>query len=643
MSSSANLPRAILRLRAPDLFLGLALAALLLLAFPAAAEEVIHSFDADIELRVDGSVLVTETISVRAEGRQIRRGIYRDIFTVLTNEDGSLLRGGLDIISVERDGRTEPWHTEGINNGTRVFFGDANVFLATGDYTYELTYSLSRMARFFDDYDELYWNVTGNFWDFPIEEASARITLPDGAQISDLAAFTGVSGESGKDASISRLTANTALAEMNRVLRPGEGLTIAAAFQKGILTTPGAAEQGIYFISDHLGQIVPAVAVLIVLLYNLTAWNAVGRDPQKGTIIPLFHPPAGFSPALVHYVHRMGWQQSGWKAFTAALISLAVKGLITITDLGKKKTKLELTGKEPEETLPPGEALIYAYLKSKGVLTIDKTTGPGLNTKRAAFIKKLEGENRDAFFKHNVWQVVLGVVISVACLLVMVFTGVLEPLWLMICIFGGVMAGVLFAAFAGSGKLFGRVVVVIWVAIFGVNMGGALVGMIGDFGFSTAAIAAVSIIVINVIFAVLMRAPTVQGRKIMDEIDGFKMYLETAEKERLNLKGEPELTTARFEAILPYAIALGVEKPWSKHFESELARHAVDGSGTYHPLWYSGADFSRGNFGSNFASVASGMSASMMAAQPASSSSSGFSGGGGSSGGGGGGGGGGGW
>ena len=89
-----------------------------------------------------------------------------------------------------------------------------------------------------------------------------------------------------------------------------------------------------------------------------------------------------------------------------------------------------------------------------------------------------------------------------------------------------------------------------------------------------------------------MRAPTVAGRKLMDQIDGFKMYLETAEKNRLNYvdKGEPPMTVPRFESILPFAIALGVEKLWSQRFEGDLARNAVAGvtSGSYSPLWYTG-------------------------------------------------------
>ena len=141
--------------------------------------------------------------------------------------------------------------------------------------------------------------------------------------------------------------------------------------------------------------------------------------------------------------------------------------------------------------------------------------------------------------------------------------------------------------------------------------------------------------------------------EVMDEIDGLKLYLETAEKERLNMTDAPPMTVTRFERLLPYAIALGVEKPWSEHFDAELSRHAVsDAPSNYTPAWYyGGMPGSTGSVASGLtnavSAAAASMTAAMVAAQPVQASSSGFSGGsgggGGFSGGGGGGGGGGGW
>src|SRR5690606_2161524 len=107
------------------------------------------------------------------------------------------------------------------------------------------------------------------------------------------------------------------------------------------------------------------------------------------------------------------------------------------------------------------------------------------------------------------------------------------------------------------------------------------------------------------------------------------------EKERLNMDGVPPMTVSRFERILPYAVALGVEKPWSSHFEAELARHAVaDVAGTYRPAWYHGgtpgsAARAASSMSTAVSAAAASMTAAMVAAQPVQSSSSGFSGGGG--------------
>jgi uncharacterized membrane protein len=144
-----------------------------------------------------------------------------------------------------------------------------------------------------------------------------------------------------------------------------------------------------------------------------------------------------------------------------------------------------------------------------------------------------------------------------------------------------------------------------------------------------------------VLFYHLLKAPTLRGRKVMDQIEGFKMYLSVAEKDRLNLLNPPEKTPELYERYLPYALALDVENEWGEQFAEVLARAQVDGQ-PYSPSWYSGRswDVSRtsgfsDSLGSDFAGAISSSSTA-----PGSSSGSG---GGGSSGGGGGGGGGSGW
>ncbi len=152
----------------------------------------------------------------------------------------------------------------------------------------------------------------------------------------------------------------------------------------------------------------------------------------------------------------------------------------------------------------------------------------------------------------------------------------------------------------------------------------------------------VLLIALVILFTYLIKAPTVEGRALMDDIEGFKMYLSVAEQQQLDALHEPNLTAERFEALLPYAMALGVENKWGAKFENALTKSAQDTSTSYSPAWYAGAGamaFSPQKFSADMGK--SFNSAISSASTPPGSSSG--SGGGGSSGGGGGGGGGGGW
>lgn len=628
---------------------------------PALGAEVIQSFSALIEVQEDRSVVVTETIRVRAEGNDIRRGIWRYVPTGSRGDNGYAIDHGLEVLEVLRDGEPDEWHTEGEAYGKRIYIGDADVYLETGIYTYTLKYKSWRQVRNFESNDELYWNATGNFWQFPIQEAVARVRLPEGTRIQQTTAYTGKFGSETQDATITQDGDCKAIFRANNILRPAEGMSVVVTFDKGAMLPPSSWDNFVEYVSDRRALILPAISFLLVLGYFYSTWHSVGRDPKKGTIIPLFYPPEGFSPALVHFVHNFGWKRSGWTAFTAALMSLATKGLVVLGQSGDD-TKITVTNKEAYD-LPSGELKLYDWLHAKGSVVIDKSVGSSLHALHTDFIDTIEDENRRTFFNRNTSFVLLGLALSFGCVAGMLYFEVLHFVWFVIAIAIGVVAAVVSGAVSHIGMMPRSSRAIAIFIIFSI-LGNAVTGALAfsewfEFGdifsgnlFDDAAafvngqpgaIATISIVLINVGFGLTMRSATVQGRKVMDQIEGFKMYMETAEKERLNIHDAPDLTVNRFEQILPFAVALGVEKPWSEHFENELSRNATNPKEqNYNPAWHSGRGWRADRIASNIASTATGMSAAMIAAQPASSSSSGSSSGG-FSGGGGGGGGGGGW
>ncbi|WP_181700142.1 DUF2207 domain-containing protein [Chthonobacter albigriseus] len=628
-------------------------------ALPAHAEERIRSFTVRIEMTDRDLIRVTEQIEVQAEGYDIKRGIYRDIPLSSRTDDGDRREATFKLVSVERNGADEPYRQERNTRGVRIIIGQEDVFLTFGRHTYTIVYETGRQIRRFADHDELFWNVTGNEWKFSIDTARATVILPEGARATDLNAFTGAFGENGRDWTSSRAADGRLVSFVTtRVLRAGEGFTIAVALPTGVIAEPSGSEAMLFAVLDRKDELIGSAGLLLVSLFYLWAWSKVGRDPPGGTVIPLFRAPEGVSPSLAHYIHERGLAAGGWPALSAAAVDLAVKGLIRFEDLDGE-TRLERTDAPapPPKTLPAGEAAVLSFLDRRRSLTLSKADGKQVLALGSAFRGAVVGENRGKYFELNRGYVVFGVVLSVATLIAMVAFGRFreeELAFILPLVFGGVWASfavLKFLSIIRSGaSLVRRLLtgtVLVAIAFIGIAVvGGAAVGFLVETLNVWIASIVGGLILANVLFFILLAAPTVAGRKVMDDIEGLRLYLSVAEEERMNMAGAPRMSPSHYETLLPYAIALGVEKPWSKAFQAWLTTAAAAGmAADYEPGWYHGAHFGRDSFASRMSSTVSSLSSSFSSSLPETkSSSSGFSSsGGGGSGGGGGGGGGGGW
>jgi uncharacterized membrane protein YgcG len=635
------------------LIVGALLALLLALPAPALAAEVIERFTSDIAVQASGDLAVTETIRVRAEGNQIRRGIYRDFPLTFTDPDGNTRRVGFRLQEVTRNGEPEPHFERRSSDGVRIYMGAEDVLIPHGIHTYRLSYVTTRQVRTFDGEPELYWNVTGNEWIFPILETGARVSLPVSAEPTRWTAFTGPYGAEGRAFEGSVGADGVLTVRTTASLGPREGLTIVAGIPAGVLEQPGFGQRLVWLWLDYQREGLLAFGLLAVGLYYLFMWDAVGRDPKRGIIIPRFHPPKEISPALASYVHERGWAEGGWRAFTAAALSLAVKGLVLFDEEGKN-LRLKRTAEPRRDHLPPGESALLTWLEGqRGEIAVAKENGEAVKTGGSDFRKALERENRGRFFRNNLGHFIGGVALTALVLAMMVWHGGLSEddiAFLVPVAIASVMAGA-FVVPAARKIVRGRSAIAIVKGLIGVVVGLMIIFVFAGsfffaFGDAFPLLLAGGFAGLNGLFFYLLRAPTAAGRPVMDELEGFRLYMETAEKERLNMH-PPELTAERFEALLPYAVALDVERPWSDAFAAALARaHPGDADplGHYRPGWRRGPAWRSADFGRAIGgSVAAATGAFQSALPRSSSGSSGFSRGGGFSGGGGGGGGGGGW
>jgi len=637
----------------------LSLVLLVLGCLSAQADERILRFVSDIEVGADGALVVTEAITVRAEGDQIKRGIFRDFPLTARSAGGRLYRVGFNLLSVELDGEPVPHFTRGNNRGVRIYVGEENRFLSPGTYTYTLKYETDRQIRFFDSHDEVYWNVTGNEWAFPIDEALARVRLPEGVQAMEWTAYTGPFGATGQayaaqtDANGSEVVFTT-----TQPLQAGEGLTVVVTMPVGSVARPEGAEALVLFLRDYRADLIGGIGALLVLAYYLFAWLRVGRDPAKGVIFPRFKPSADISPALARYIDRRGFGDGGWGALTAACLNLAVKSRLTLREEGGDMTlSLDESGREgktPGEGLPKGEAALERWLNDRGrPLTLNKSNGKSVQKLGGVFTSAITGESHNVFFKSNWLYLVPGILMTLVTIAALFFFAPQTPNeqeFMIVFLFLSIFATVFPAAFGLSLLPIANVQLRIAVVIFLVGCaltGAALLAGVATGGLETMVAVPVVVAVLigsNLFAFAVMGAPTLLGREKLDEIDGLKLYLSVAEQERLNMAEAPDMSTLHFEELLPYAVALGVEKPWARAFEGWLATAAgAAAAATYHPHWYSGRDFDVHHIADSVGQTASAMASSFQSSLPAPKSSSSGSSGGGSSGGGGGGGGGGGW
>ncbi len=555
-----------------------------LLPLLATAEERILEFCSDIGISPSGGIEVTETIRVRAEGHRIRRGIYRDFPTRYRDRYGNTVDVIYEPLSVLRNDAAENFFSERYQNGIRTYFGSADRLLDPGVHTYVYRYRVERVLGFFDDHDELYWNVTGLDWAFPIDRAVATVTLDfgDDARILEANAFTGPMGARGSAYS-ARVGARKVEFETTSGLRPHDGLTIVVTWPKGYVEEPGRLKRLAWLLTDNANLLVVLAGLGGMLAYLVPVWRAFGRDPEEGLIVTRYDPPEGFSPASLRFIHQMYYDN---KVMTAAVVNLAVKGYLRIEESDGLHTLRKTDPGDRPPALATGERELYDALFEDGsVAILDNEYHGRIGRARQAHRDSLRRDYRGRYFRSN---------------------------------------GILNLPALGIGAV---------SSLIAVNLGA------GPTPLVITAIVAMALVFL--FFAMIMKRPTLLGRRVLDEMLGFKDYLEIAEKDELDLRNPPEKTPQLFETYLPFALAMGVEQPWAERFASVFAALRGPSGSAYQPSWYDGSWNSldmRGTTSSISKSLDAAISSSVT---PPGSSSGG--GGGGFSGGGGGGGGGGGW
>ena len=571
------------------------------------AREYIELFDSIITVEKSGMLDVRERIIVHAEHDQVKRGIFRELPLIYSDGAGLLKRVSYELVDCSFDGNAISVFKRYARNGVVFVIGNPEKFVGIGRHEFVIHYRLSDELGFFATHDELYFNVTGNGWRLPIDKVRATVQLPyEGPQDKiNLAAYTGAFGSKSHDAQwrVEHIgDKNSIVFETTQPLYRYEGLSIVVGWPKGYVVAPTLYSTIVRFVTDNRSILILLISLLLSIWLGIFSVLRTRRAAPRGTIFPLFDAPAGYSPGACAYMLNRSYSA---RSFAADVVGIAVAGGIAIESIkglfgGKtyRLTKKEHNLDTKIKAKSSEEYLFESYNKIvTGLFADSEMVELKKGKENKALIKTTESLNT---YYDRTYKSLLTA----------------SP-------FGAIAAGVL----ACAGFVVSYVVDPFLFASFIVYM---LLGLL------------TCVVIVTGIFN---RWYTPEGRTIVDHIEGFKMYLEIAESERMKIIGTPpDRTPELYETFLPYAMALNVEKAWTKQFEPVFEAYERTHHTPYYPLWFIGGDlmgFSSGSFASSF--VSSIGSSTISSSSFAPGKSSGFGSGGGFSGGGGGGGGGGGW
>ncbi len=501
--------------------------------------------------RSDRSVEITETITVISEGDQVKRGITRSL--------PDSRRHPLRILSVERGGREENYHTKKSGGTTTIYAGQKDVMLRPGTYGYRIRYRIDRAVVREGELDELQVEIIGPDVTLPVRRASAEVELPPDLQVVQRSCYTGRNREAAGNCTMTAADSGRMSFTATGQLGNGEQLSVAVGFAPGYFDEPKpgsmSAEESVAvpWWRGEGSVMLFLLAAIGMLWYGYQSWRKYGVDPEGPPVGAVYAPPGDLSPAAAGYVYTT-FDTNAIPNFTASILYLATRGYLRIEEVeeaGVFSTSYTYVLRASEEAPPtsalaPEQLFVYERLFADGPeLRLEENYDKQFQkiaNEHAERVKKTYAGRREV--QTNGWKVLP---------LVGIFTATLIPAVLLL---KSDTTGWALPAFVGF-----------------LSLGG-----IGIF-----------------LYAWLIRKPSAELVALRTELEALRDYLGLPEEKRKRLLNAPKMDKDHYEALLPYAIALGIHTKWSDYFGDLLSQHG------YNPVWMSGAGaFQAHRFNDNF-------------------------------------------
>jgi len=507
------------------------------LVFPKLSHaDTVNNFNDSIKINSDSSIDVTETIvyDFIADQNGVatpHHGIDRYIPYSYQARGGNY-NLNINVTSVtDQTGSADMYQVSSSSGTLHIRIGDPNE-LVNGINTYVIHYTVQGAINYFNDHDELYWNVTGNGWGEPITNAGATVQLPGSVDLSKNVQQTCYAGDVGSTTLCDKKDVEGNQFVFNQgELSLEQGLTIVVGFPKGVVVKPTTWQIFLKTITDN-----PVVGLpLLVLIVMFFVWYKKGRDPVGNSVVMAeYEAPKDLSPSESGTILK---EKVDSKYISAEIINLAVAGYLKITRLEEK---------------------IFGLIKHADYqLDLIKKADDGLS----GFQKKLVADLFSGSETIKISQLKNTFYVHIKELSNTVMSGLVQKEY--------------FPEDPNKVRTIYNLIGAVFIFI------GGFTGKLSALPFNTGSIYFILSFIVSgaiiICFAFIMPRRTTKGNEARQYILGLKLYLSMAEKDRLKFTDAPEANPQRFEKLLPYAMVLGVENEWAQQF-----------NGIYNqpPVWY---------------------------------------------------------
>lgn len=569
----------------------------------------IEAYNIDMKVNENNSYDITETITVNFSGSN-KHGIFRKIplRNKITRLDGTSSSNSAKITNVS----CSDSYTTSTENGYKILKIGRSSQTVSGRRAYTIKYNYNIGKDSLKDADELYFNLIGTEWDTTIQNVTFTITMPKEFDKTKLGFSSGYKYSSDSSKVEYKVDGNIIKGNVKNALSYGQGLTVRLTLPEGYFV--GASNNLDYW---------AITKIIISFAFVITAcalWQRNGKDDRVIDTLE-FYPPEGFNSADIGFLYR-GYSDK--KDVISLLIYLANKGYLKIEEFEEKTLKVfksknfKITKLKNYEGDNKDEKTFFDGL----FLIKDEVTKKDLYDR---FYITLNSINHNINRKENIEKIFEKA--SLSCRI---------PITVMIVVLMIIMGGSasILGSIYGMAVFFVLPLVLVYtkpsilttiIACGSAVMCGMLGIMInvansGNYGFSLAIemICENISLIMLIVFLGIMRKRTPYGTEMLGRINGFKSFLENAEKPRLEqlVMENPEY----FYDILPYTYVLGVSTVWMQKFE-DIALEA--------PRWYCGYDhFDNQSFNAFMLTTYNSISTAMSSSPDSGGSGGGSSGGG---------------